>query len=152
MLPPGLLSLLPYTSGPPAQGWHAHLGWPQPPRLCPRTPPTIPTPCVLSVPQQSFNRSSQAHAIGTFPASRVPLPSQKCQGDEKPGSAEAGVDPCLWTPASIGLSATFFPWPSRGSHTTGPAACWTDPSQIPLDTGVSCPRTLYWEGFRAGLG
>lgn len=51
--------------------------WPQPPRLCPRTPTTIPTACLLSVPQQSFDRSSQAHARETFSPSRVPLSSQK---------------------------------------------------------------------------
>lgn len=104
--------------------------WPQPPLLCPRTPTTIPTACLLSVPQQSFDGSSQARARETFSPSRVPLSSQKGRAEEKPGSTEASVDPCLWhatspspiqTPASVGFSVVFFPvtvswephnWPS----------------------------------------
>lgn len=51
------------------------------------------------------------------------------------------------TPASVGLSGAFFPWPSHGSHTAGPAACRTDPSQIQLDTGVSpCPLLGSFQG------
>lgn len=83
--------------------------WPQPPRLCPRTPTTIPTACLLSVPQQSFDRSSQARARETFSPSRVPLSSQK-------GRAEASVDPLplacdvpIRTTASGGFSVVFFP-------------------------------------------
>lgn len=147
-----MLSLLPYTSGPRAQGWHAP-GHNHPGSAPAPQPPSLPPVCCLSHSNHSIVHLRHVlerpflQAESLFPARRAEL-------------RQAWIL-CLWHATSPfgqlpaeASPLSFFPWPSHGSHTTGPVACWTDPSQIQLDTGVSpCPllgRLRGGTGLRSG--
>lgn len=155
VLTPGLLSLLPYTSGPRAQGWHAP-GHNHPGSAPAPQPPSLPPVCCLShsnhsiVHRRLMLERPFLQAESLFPARRAEL--RRNQGAQRQawilafGMTRPHSDTCRRR-----LLRCLF---SHGRLMGATQLAWQLAAQtLPRSSSTRVSlRVLYWEGFGAGLG